>query len=155
MKKILYKVTCFLWFISFMVPMQSCSILGLVGGTIADNKAEKKDNTVMVEGQGWIQPEKKNQHVELLLKNKRIVIGKYKGLSQLVMHDRTYDIVTVESRKDRMKIEVADIENTRIFRERKDRSYKGFVVGLTFDIAFILIALTQDDLISIGGFSWN
>ncbi|NNF34642.1 MAG: hypothetical protein HKN68_11060 [Saprospiraceae bacterium] len=129
--------------------MQSCSVGGLLIGSIMDSTDDTDYEVPIKTGEGWIAPDSKNDEARILLNNGKSVKGKYLGTEKIYSGGDSIDVVLIKSNNQIKKIPVDIIAYTKIHKNNKNHAQSGFLVGIGVDLFIVAMVAAS------GGFSFG
>lgn len=146
MKKLNYRNTIYIILIMSCFSMQSCSVGGLLIGSVMDSADDTNNDLAMIEGNGWISPESTKYNVRIRLTNGNSVYGNYHGEDIYRQGEVETGIVLIMVGKTIKRIPAERIEYTFIYREKKSKAMSGVAIGMSIDMMILL------GILSSGGF---
>ena len=135
--------------LTLLLGMQSCSVGGLLIGSIVDGAVKTEYDLPIAEGDGWINPEIENCNLQLALENGTLVFGEYKGQELINSDSDSIYLILVERKGKIKKIPHHIIAHTLVFRKKKNRAKTGFIAGAAVDVFIVILVATT------GGLNYN
>jgi hypothetical protein len=122
---------------------QSCSVGGLLIGSMMDGTDDTNYEAPIKTGDGWVTPDSKNDEARILLNNGKSVKGKYEGTEKIYSGDDFTDVVLIKTNNLIKKIPVDIIAHTKIYKKKSNHAESGFRAGLVVDLFIVAIVVVS------------
>ena len=142
MKTKIYNSICYILIALFLLPVQSCTILGMAIDRKSNKLNAKIHKDIIVDGSGWIQPEHSNSQLELSLKTGKTITGRFYGIENIEINNISYELALIDVDESLKKIPTHYITNTKILKSHKSTS-RGLITGLSIDLLVLSILINN------------